>query len=256
MSAEAAGHAGEHAGQSVIDQVHEALNVWGFPHDAVNLFGFGPVNVKTLVMTWVVMLLVILFTVAATRNMKVDRPGKLQLIVEEMYQFLKGLVDDNLDPKKGAGLMALIFSLFIYLLFSNLWGLVPTMMSPTADVNTTLGMAIMVFILVQILGLKYKGGKFFKHFIEPFPFFLPLVIVEELAKPITLAFRLYGNIYAGEVLIAVLLGLIPLTATIFGGFIASVIWLGFSIFVGFIQAFIFTMLTIAYISQAVEEHEH
>lgn len=251
MSAEA----GSHASQSVIEQVHEALNVWGFPHGPVDL-GFGPVNLKTLVMTWVVMLLVALFTVAATRNMRVDRPGKLQLMVEELFQFLRGLVYDNLDPKKGAGLMALIFSLFIYLLFCNLWGLVPTMMSPTADVNTTLGMAIMVFILVQILGIKYKGGKFFKHFIEPFPFFLPLVIVEELAKPVTLAFRLYGNIYAGEVLIAVLLGLIPLTADLLGGFLASVIWLGFSIFVGFIQAFIFTMLTIAYISQAVESHDH
>lgn len=252
MSAEA----GSHASQSMLDRVHEALNVWGFPHEPVNLFGFGPVNVKTIVMTWVVMALVIIFTVAATRNMRVDRPGKLQLIVEELFQFLRGLVNENLDPKKGAGLMVLIFSLFIYLLFCNLWGLVPTMMSPTADVNTTLGMAIMVFILVQVLGIRYKGGKFFKHFIEPFPFFLPLVIVEELAKPITLAFRLYGNIYAGEVLIAVLLGLIPLTADILGGFIASVIWLAFSIFVGFIQAFIFTMLTIAYISQAVEEHEH
>lgn len=240
-----------------LEQVHENLDLWGFleiGHHGVLHTAFGNVNVKTLVMTWIVMGLIILFTVSATRNMRVDRPGKLQLIMEELFQFLRGLVYENIDPKKGAGLMCLILSLFTFLLFSNLWGLVPTMMSPTADVNTTLGMAIMVFLLVQVLGIKYKGAKFFKHFIEPFVFFLPLVIVEELAKPITLAFRLYGNIYAGEVLIAVLLALIGLTATFLGGFIPSVIWLAFSIFVGFIQAFIFTMLTIAYISQVTAEH--
>ena len=257
MSAEAAAQGAGHgeASASMLDQVHHALNVWGF-HDPVTITGLGQLNLKTIVMTWVVMLLVILFTVSATRSMKVDRPSKLQLMVEELFQFLRGLVNDNLDPKKGASIMVLVFSLFIFLLFSNLWGLVPSMMSPTADVNTTLGMAIMVFVLTILLGIKFKGASYFKHFVQPFVFFLPLVIVEEIAKPITLAFRLYGNIYAGEVLIAVLLGLIPLGATIFGGFIASVIWLGFSIFVGFIQAFIFTMLTIAYTSQAVEEAEH
>lgn len=244
---------GHEASKDILTIVHDNLNIWGFPHGPVD-FGLGPMYLKTLVMTWIVMGLVILFTVLATRNMQLKRPGKMQLMVEEMFQFLRGLAYENLDPKKGASLMCLLFSLFIFLLFSNLWGLIPTMMSPTADVNTTLGMALFVFILVQVLGLYYRKLKFFKHFVEPFVFFLPLVIVEELSKPLTLAFRLYGNIYAGEVLIAVLLGLIPLTATIFGGFLATVVWLSFSIFVGFIQAFIFTMLTIAYIGQVTAEH--
>lgn len=243
-----------------LEQVHEELNVWGFPHHPWEFTLGGThvtLNPKTLIMTWVVMLLVILFTVSATRNMNMKRPGKLQLMVEEIFLFLRGLVFENMDPRKGAGLMSLIFTLFIFLLFSNLWGLVPTMQSPTADVNTTAGMAIMVFFLVQFMGLRYKGAGHFKHFLEPFPFFLPLTIVEELAKPVTLAFRLYGNIYGGEVLIAVLLGLLGLNTFFFGGFIPSVVWLAFSIFVGFIQAFIFTMLTIAYISQVVQEHhEH
>jgi len=245
--------AGQEASKDMLALVHENLNVWGFPHEAVNL-GFGAVNLKTLIMTWIVMGLIIIFTVAATRNMQLKRPGKLQLMVEEMFQFLRGLAYENLDPKKGASLMCLIFSIFIFLLFSNLWGLIPTMMSPTADVNTTLGMALFVFILVQALGLYYRKLSYFKHFFEPFVFFLPITLIEELSKPLTLAFRLYGNIYAGEVLIAVLLGLIPLTATIFGGFLASVVWLSFSIFVSCIQAFIFTMLTIAYISQVTAEH--
>lgn len=247
--------AGGHDAQSqdILTRVHHDLNVWGFPEAPVD-FGFGPMNLKTLVMTWIVMVLVILFTVTATRNMQLKRPGKMQLMVEEIFQFLRGLAVENLGTKKANALMFLVFSLFIYLLFCNLWGLIPSMMSPTADVNTTLGMSISVFILVQVLGLYYKGLKFFKHFVEPFFFFLPLVIVEELSKPLTLGFRIFGNIYAGEVLIAVLLGLIPLVPTIFGGFIASVVWLSFSIFVGFVQAFIFTMLTIAYISQVASDH--
>jgi len=250
LSAEAAS---PEASKDMLALVHENLNVWGFPHEAVNL-GFASVNLKTLIMTWIVMGLIIIFTVAATRNMQLKRPSKLQIMVEEMFLFLRGLAYENLDPKKGASLLCLIFSIFIFLLFSNLWGLIPTMMSPTADVNTTLGMALFVFILVQVLGLYYRKGGYFKHFFEPFVFFLPITLIEELSKPLTLAFRLYGNIYAGEVLIAVLLGLIPLTATIFGGFLASVVWYSFSIFVSAIQAFIFTMLTIAYISQVTAEH--
>ncbi|GBF35641.1 ATP synthase F0 sector subunit a [Desulfocucumis palustris] len=240
-----------------LEEVHEDLDFWGFlhlGHHGVVPTPIGDVNVKTLVMTWVIMILAALFTVAATRAMKVNKPGKLQLMVEEMFLFIRGLVYDNIDYRKGAGMVCLLFTLFLFLLFSNLWGLIPTMMSPTADINTTLGMALMVFLLVQVIGLKYKGLSYFKHFLEPVPFFLPLTIIEELSKPITLAFRIYGNIYAGEVLIAVLLGLFSLTVTLMGGFLASVIWLAFSIFVGFIQAFIFTMLTIAYISQQTAEH--
>ncbi|MCL5056407.1 MAG: F0F1 ATP synthase subunit A [Actinobacteria bacterium] len=237
-----------------LEEVHEELDLWGFfelgHHGVVHVPVFGDVNAKTIVMTWVVMIVIGLFTVVATRNMKVDRPGKLQLMVEEIFSFLRGLAFENIDPRKGAGLMCLIFTLFIFLLFSNLWGLVPTMMSPTADVNTTLGMALTVFFLIQVLGFRYKGIGFLKHFIQPFVVFLPITIIEELSKPVTLALRLYGNIYAGEVLIAVLLGLFGLVPDLLGGFLASVVWLVFSIFVSCVQAFIFTMLTIAYIGQA------
>ncbi|MCG8400954.1 MAG: F0F1 ATP synthase subunit A [Firmicutes bacterium] len=240
--------------QDILTRVHHELNFWGFPHGPVDLFGLGAMNLKTIVMTWVVMILVIIFTVLATRNMQLRRPGKMQLMVEEVFRFLRGLAVENLGVKKANSMMLLVFSLFIYLLFCNLWGLVPTMMSPTADPNTTLGMSVSIFILAQLMGLYYKGFGYFKHFVQPFVFFLPINIVEELSKPLTHGFRIYGNIYAGEVLIAVLLGLIPLTATILGGFTATVVWLSFSIFVGTVQAFIFTMLTIVYVSMAAADH--
>ncbi|MTI80604.1 MAG: F0F1 ATP synthase subunit A [Firmicutes bacterium] len=248
-----------------LDQVHEEIGVlWS------NILGeaaHGPthlgsvagypidLNMKTIVMTWIVMGIVALVGILATRKASMDKPGRLQVVYETVYDYLKGLIFDNItDNKRAASMVTFVVTLFTFLLFANMLGLVPTMMSPTADVNTTMGMAIMVFLMTQFLGLKDKGLGHFKHFIEPFPFFLPLVIVEELAKPVTLAFRLFGNIYAGEVLIAVLLGLIPLSGEIFGGFIPSLIWLAFSIFVGTIQAFIFSMLTIIYTSQAVNKH--
>jgi len=125
--------------------------------------------------------------------------------------------------------------------------------SPTADYNTTLGLALCTFVMIYVMGLRYKGLGYFKHYLKSFFFFLPINIIEDLAKPVTLTFRLYGNIYAGEVLIAVLLGLLGGWTHVFGGFLASLAWLAFSIFVGCIQAFIFTMLSIAYFSQAVSE---
>lgn len=247
-----------------LDEVHQDLgvlwhNILGDAADGPTLVGHlagYPIefNFKTIIMTWIVMVLVSLIGILATRKLSLDKPGRLQVCYEAVHDFLKGLIFDNInDDKRASSLVAFILTLFTFLWFSNLIGLVPTMMSPTADINTTLGMALMVYITIQFLSAKDKGLGYFRHFVEPFPFFLPLVIVEEIAKPVTLAFRLFGNIYAGEVLIAVLLGLIPLVATFLGGFTASVIWLAFSIFVGTIQAFIFSMLTIVYTSQAVNK---
>jgi len=241
-----------------IEEIHHDLDFWGFlqvGHEGVvHVPVVGDVYLKTVVMTWAVMIVLGVFLVAATRKMSVDKPGKLQVMVEELFGFLRGLVFDNLDYKKGATLMCLVFTLFTFLLFSNLWGLVPTMMSPTADLNTTLALALMVFMLIQIAGMKFKGPGFLKHFVQPIPFLLPLTIIEELTKPVTLSLRLYGNIYAGEMLIAVLLALFPVVAQFCGGFIASVVWYLFSIFVGCIQAFLFTMLTIVYVSQVAADH--
>jgi len=242
-----------------MEQVEERLNFWNFPQQPWHLGTIGnfpiDLNPRTIVMTWVAMILVIIFAVAATRNMDMRRPGKLQVAFEFVYDFVRGLVNDNMDPVKGLSLLSIVLTYFIFILFSNLLGLIPTLNSPTADYNTTFALSLFTFVLIQFFGLKYKGFGHFKHFVKPVFVFLPINLVEELSKPVTLAFRLYGNIYAGEVLIAVLLGLFPLTADIFGGFIASVIWLGFSIFVGCIQAFIFTMLSIAYVGQVVaDEH--
>ena len=239
-----------------LHEVEELLNIWHWPHKPYEVMVGNTLlafNVKTMVMTWIVMILVALFALAATRNMSLKRPAGAQNILEMVFEGIKGLVNDNMDPKKGAALISIVVTYFIFILFSNLIGLVPTFTSPTADYNTTLALALCTFALIFIFGLKYKGLGYFKHYLKPYAIFLPITIIEDFSKPITLTFRLYGNIYGGEVLMAVLLGLLGGWIHVFGGFIASVVWLAFSIFVGFIQAFIFTMLSIAYVSQAVAD---
>lgn len=240
-----------------LHEVEEKLNVWGWPHHPWEVtlgnthLAFNP---KTMIMTWITMILVALFAMAATRSMSLRKPKGAQNVLEMIWEGIRGLVNDNMDPKKGAALLSIVVTYFIFILFSNLIGLVPTLSSPTADYNTTLALALCTFALIFFFGIKYKGLSYFKHYLQPYVFFLPITIIEDFSKPITLTFRLYGNIYGGEVLMAVLLGLLGGWIHVFGGFIASVVWLAFSIFVGFIQAFIFTMLSIAYVSQAVADH--
>ncbi len=122
--------------------------------------------------------------------------------------------------------------------------------SPTATPSVTFALALIVLLYSHYLGLRKGVGKYFKHYIEPNPGILPLHLMEEfIIKPLTLPLRLFGNIFAGEVLIAVLLSAGVVVATL-----PLIVWLGYSVFVGSVQAFIFTTLTMVYISQKVNDH--
>lgn len=237
--------------------------------------GNGTLHAKTLVMTWLAMALILIFVFLGVRNLTSGKPGKLQNVLEWVVDFVRKLVSDNMDYKKGAPLLSYLITLIMFIFFSNMLGLIPNfaaplfhniefaklnevfygavLMSPTADINTTMALATLTIIMVIALGIKYKGAHYFHHFIDPHPVFLPIHLIDLVAKPMTLAFRLFGNIYAGEVLIAVIL-LLP-GIYVFGGVLPMPIWLGFSIFIGAIQSFVFTVLTIAYVAQAVaQEH--
>ncbi|WP_003542765.1 F0F1 ATP synthase subunit A [Desulfotomaculum nigrificans] len=255
MSAAAA--AGHH---DMLHEVEVALNYWGLPlfteYDKYwHVFGLS-ISPRTMIMTWLTMALVLLFAWYCTRKLDVRKPGKAQALFELLWDFLGEQVYANLGHKKGAPMVTIVLTFFIFILFANLLGLVPTLNSPTADKNTTFGLALIVVFLIHYFGIKFTGvGKHVGHYFQPFKPFVVLNLIEEVARPVTLAFRLYGNIFAGEVLIAVLLGLISINAYVFGGFLPSVIWLAFSVFVGCVQAFVFSMLTIAYVAQmAGDEH--
>jgi F-type H+-transporting ATPase subunit a len=124
---------------------------------------------------------------------------------------------------------------------------VPGFTSPTNDINTTLALALVVIAFVHCLGVKNQGLlSYLKHFFKPSILMFPINVVEELAKPVTLSFRLFGNIMAGEILIIILGMLVP--------YFVPTLWLVFSVFVGIIQALIFTMLSMSYLSSVLEEH--
>ncbi len=247
--------------------MHEELVLWQL--------GGMTFHAKTLVMTWIVMLAIIVLCLIGVRNLTSGKPGKMQNVLEWVVDFVKKLVADNMDYEKGRPLLGYLVTLIMFVFFSNMLGLIPnitfnllhtfhinfaqldkifegaTLMSPTADINTTLALAILTIILVVAMGIKHKGIHYFHHFVEPNPLFLPIHLIDMLSKPMTLGFRLFGNIFAGEVLIKVILMLPGIW--VLPGVFPDAIWLGFSVFVGAIQSFVFTVLTTAYVAQAVAE---
>lgn len=246
-------------------EVEERLDVWGplfglwhKEHGLEVLWSLqvGGINLefspKTLIMTWLVMIILVIISVLATRNMNMRRPHGLQNVYELLYDAMKGQIGQAMDVEKGKKYIELACTFFLFILFCNLLGLIPTLMSPTANPNTTFGLALVTFALIWFWGIKEKGIGYFKHWFKPVFVFLPLNLLEEFVKPVTLAARLFGNIYAGEVLICTWLGMFmgPYMAV---GWIVSLVWLGFSIFVGFIQAFVFTVLTVNYIAMATAD---
>ena len=205
-------------------------------------------NIETLEMTWLAMFIAIVISGLAVRSLKVIPTGWqnfLEIIVEWLHNQIEGMMG-----KRGMFLAPFIVSLFMFLLTSNLLGLIPFLESPTNDLNTTLGLALLVVCMVHFFGLYFKGGHYIAHFFQPIAPFVVINAIEEIAKPITLAFRLFGNILAGEILIIVLLNL---TENPFWLSLPSVAWLGFSIFISCVHAVIFTMLSMAYLGNAVKE---
>lgn len=248
----------------MIKEVHETI-LWHLG----NMTFHG----KTLIMTWISMAAVMVFCYLGVRSLTSGKPGKMQNVLEYIVDFVRTIVSDNMDYEKGRPLLSYLVTLIMFVFFSNMLGLIPNftfgllhdvhfaqlghifagpnMMSPTADINTTMALALLTIFLVVYLGIKTKGLHYFHHFVEPYPVFAIIHAIDFLSKPMTLAFRLFGNIFAGEILIGVIL-MLP-TFWVLPGILPMTVWLAFSIFVGAIQSFVFVVLTTAYVSQAVSE---
>ena len=176
---------------------------------------------------------------AATRQVH-EIPHGIQNLVEMIVEWLEKLMDANMGVEGRRVTIPLVLTLFLYIFVGNELGLMPSLgvhlSSPTNDINVALGLSITVAIATYIIGVIQQGPSYFKHLVTPFALMLPLNIIEELAKPLTMALRLFGNILAGEILLAVLYMLVP--------WVVPNLWIGFSLIIGFLQAFIFTMLTV------------
>ncbi|WP_438435122.1 F0F1 ATP synthase subunit A [Gorillibacterium sp. sgz500922] len=233
---------------------------------------------------------VIVFVIArlCVRKLSVTNPSKMQNFLEWVVEFIQGMIASTQDLKTGKKYTSLAMTLILFIFIGNLLGLpffvtseahhpvelfghtvvsqaaiddaiakghegaeVSWWKSPTADLSVTAALALVVISIVHFRGMTKNTRHYFKHYVEPYPIFLPVNIIENLAKPLTLALRLFANIYAGEVLISTIL-----MAGAFGTPLMAV-WQGFSIFIGAIQAYLFTILTLVYIAQAtVHEDAH
>jgi len=199
-------------------------------------------NTQTIIMTWIVMVALIIFGFLATRKAGLI-PNPFQVVAEILISILNGFTKDALGDDLAKKYSPLICCLFIFLLLCNWLGVIPKLSEPTKDLNTTLGLGILGFIIAHYSGIKVKGfSAYIKEYFQPIFFMAPLNIIGELAKVISISFRLYGNIMGGAIIILVVSHLV------YSLILPPFLVLFFGIFVGTIQAFVFTMLTLVYIS--------
>ncbi|OWZ84599.1 F0F1 ATP synthase subunit A [Natranaerobius trueperi] len=202
---------------------------------------FGITITETIITSWIIMALLVLVSIITTRNLQ-KIPSGLQNFMEAVYEGILWLVDSTMG-KENRGFLPYMGTLTLYLAIANLTGLI-MVRPPTADVNTTFGLAFITFVLIHFSGMKAKGvGSYLKGFLEPMPFLLPLNLVSEIAQPFSLAFRLFGNMVGAFIIMYLIYSFAPILIPILPH-------MYFDIFAGIIQTFIFVMLTMTYISLA------
>ena len=203
-----------------------------------------------VIYTWVIMILLIIFSAVATKKITIIPSGAqnfFELIVSGMEEFMV-----DISGEEGRWLLPLTATVFIYVAACNLIGLIPGFLPPSANLNTTPSVALVVVIFTHVIGVKYHGVKYIKHFMGPVWWMSPLIftieIIGHVARILSLSFRLFGNMMGHEIVLAILFGLA-------GAFFAPLPIMALGIFVAIVQAFVFFLLSIIYFTGALE-HAH
>jgi len=204
------------------------------------------INADTVISTVIAAVIVIGVGLYLAAKATAKVPSGLQLAFETVTGQVERQVESNVGIRTAPFVVPLAIALFFFILISNWIAILPHawdeyVRPPTADVNLTFSLALFVMIMVWATGIRVKGKSYFKHFVQPYPAMLPLNVMEELTKPVTLALRLFGNILSGTVMVSVI-GLLP--AAILWG--PTTVWKLFDLFIGILQALIFALLTIIY----------
>ncbi len=199
----------------------------------------------------VALIIMVMFAVLRS-GLSMDKPGKLQHVWEVIYDFLYGQTHEVIGHD-GHKYLAFTGALFIFVLFGNLIGVIPSFESPTMFPAVTAGCAMAAFLYYNIVGVSAQGiGKYLAHFAGPIwymaPLMIPIEIVSHLARPMSLTIRLYANMLAGEKVTLVFLGLTYL--------VMPAVFMGLHVFVSLLQAYVFAVLTMIYIGGAVAHEEH
>lgn len=254
-----------------MDKLHISLS-------AEKIFDLGPIAVTNSMFTgWIVTLFISLLLLSIVSTFK-KHPGGVQSLYEMFYDFIYSTVHGVLGTELTNKLFPLFMTLFLFIMFGSWAGLlpgantvgffeepttathgeripVPIFRAVTADINTAIALALIVVILIEYLGFKQHGVGYLKKFFNfssPVNIFVGLLeLISEIMRIVTFSFRLFGNIFAGEVILAVMLALT-------GAFLGFLVFpfLAFEVFVGVIQALVFVMLTSVFINLAVEHNDH
>lgn len=212
------------------------------------LFGLLDITGEVIMM-WVILLMVAIVSTIATHNLK-ERPGKIQNIVETGVEYLDNFFAGILGNTKSRQYFRFLATFFVFIIISNYSGLIPGvgmtdyLKAPTSSLSVTLGLGLVSFFFLQIAGLKCGVKKYFKRFISPMFFMLPLLLLDEFIKPASLSLRLYGNIFGEETVTEELYNILPIGA--------PVLMMVLSILFCAIQAIVFTMLVSIYLDEATE----
>ncbi len=234
-------------------------------HTLWHLPVLGAVHADTIVTTWIVMALALAFFAWIGASYRSAYQTKRQIVVEGVVNYIADLATSTLGPR-GEPFVPFFIALFVFIFLLNQFGVLPFKAlglpfggSPTADLNTTVPLALLVFFMTWIVGFRYNGIKQFAHLAKPNPLLLPFNLLDELVRPVTLAARLFFNIFVGELLFIIVASIVvahvmigpvnlSLAVTIVPFFIQF-----FNFFVGTVQAFVFTLLAIVYLSLAIGE---
>lgn len=214
----------------------------------------------TVVTSWIIIAALALISFLVTRNLKKVPTSKVQIFLEFAIGGLAKFVTDTMGEKtikRMPNIIPYIGSLFLFFACSNLIGLLG-FRSPTTDLDTTLAWALITFFMIYFVGVKFNGFGYFKGLLEPVPFLLPLNLIGELAKPISLSFRPFGNILGGSVIMKLLYDFLAYLSTLIPGVSVPIgqllipvpLHLYFDIFAGLLQSFIFIMLTMVFVGNA------
>jgi F-type H+-transporting ATPase subunit a len=210
----------------------------------LHILGFElTLNYVTVFNTWLIMGILIIVALIIRSRLR-DFPGPLQRCAEIYVKGMDNLTKETLETTS-RGYFPLVATMFIFLLLCNWLGIIPGLEEPTKDLNTPLSLGIMGFFLTHTAAIRAKGiGPYLKEYAEPFFIMAPLNVIGELAKVVSIAFRLFGNIMGGAIIIMVVSQLIHSLV------LPPFLYAFFGLFVGTVQAFVFTMLTITYIAVA------
>ena len=218
----------------------------------IPLFGFLDVTGEVIAM-WIILAIVATLSLIVKFSLK-ERPGKFQNMIEWVVEYLENFFSDLLGKEKARKYLPFLASLFIFIILCNYSGIIPGVgltdyvKAPTASLSVTAGLGAVTLMFLQVSGFRHSPKHYFKRFVLPMFFMLPLVVLDEIIKPVSLSLRLYGNVFGEEMVTHELYHIFPIGP--------PVIMMGLSLLFCALQAIVYTMLVSIYLDEVTEEIEY